>query len=115
MTVQKQLLGRGTYGPDVVYGPEVSPLWQFFLAPPAQNSVLIYTDGSVVERATFENNVIQGDDVQRFILGGTDFRTDEGSADYVALTDAGYTWRNVYTDDSYEETYDNPYNMYNNS
>ena len=57
MTVQKQLLGRGTYGPDVVYGPEVSPLWQFFLAPPAQNSVLIYTDGSVVERATFENNV----------------------------------------------------------
>ena len=110
MTVQKQLLGRGTYGPRVQTGPGISPLWQFILMPPAQNSILIYNNGEVVEQQTFENDVIQGDDVHTFILGGTDFRTDEGSFDYEALTAAGYTWRDVYSDDVYAATYDNPYN-----
>lgn len=110
MTVQKQLLGRGTYGPRVVVGPDVSPLWQFFLAPPAQNSIIIYNDGSVVEQETFENRDIQDPDVHTFILGGTDFRTDEGSFDYNALTEAGYDWRNVYTNDVYPETYDTQFN-----
>lgn len=110
MTVQKQLLGRGTYGPRIQTGPDVSPLWQFFLMPPAQNSILIYNNGDVVERATFENNVIRGEDVHTFILGGTDFRTDEGSFEYDALTDAGYTWRDVYTDNVYPETYDTQFN-----
>lgn len=113
MTVQKQLLGRRLFGPEVVFGPDVSPLWQFFRAPPGQNSVIIYDDGHVVERRTFEDSEIKADNVVTFILGGTDFRTDEDSFDYDSLTDAGYTWRNVYTDDSYDETYDNPYNMYN--
>ena len=112
MTVQVQLLGRGTYGPRVEYGPGVSPLWTFFLAPPAQNSVIIYDDGSVVERATFENREIKSSDVHTFILGGTDFRTDVGSFDYDALTAAGYTWRNVYTDNVYSEAYDSPYNSH---
>lgn len=110
MTVQKQLLGRGTYGPRVMTGQGISPLWQFFLMPPAQNSILIYNDGTVVEQETFENDVIQDPDVYMFILGGTDFRCDEGSFEYDSLTDAGYTWRNVYTDNVYDETYDNPYN-----
>lgn len=110
MTVQKQLLGRGTYGPNVQVGPGVSPLWQFFLSPPAQNSILIYNNGTVIEQTTFENSAIQDPDVHTYILGGTDFRTDEGSFEYEALTAAGYTWRNVYTDNVYPETYDSPYN-----
>lgn len=110
MTIQKQLLGRGTYGPRVQTGPGISPLWQFILMPPAQNSILIYNNGDVVERQTFENDVIQDPDVHTFILGGTDFRTDEGSFDYEALTAAGYTWRNVYSGDVYAEDYDSQYN-----
>lgn len=110
MAVQKQLLGRGTYGPYVIQGRGISPLWSYFLPPPAQNSVIIYTDGSVVERATFENDDIEDSDVDTFILGGTDYRTDEGSFQYNSLTAAGYTWRNVYTNDVYDENYDSPYN-----
>lgn len=109
MTVQVQLLGRGTYGPRTIQGQGISPLWSFILPPPAQNSVIIYTDGSVAERATFENDDIQNDDVHTFILGGTDYRTDVDSFEYESLTAAGYTWRNVYTDNVYPETYDSQF------
>lgn len=111
MTVQKQLLGRRLIGPPTITGPGVSPLWQFFRSPPAQNSVVIYTDGHVTEQSTFDNKALLADNVATFILGGTDFRTDVGSFDYVSLTAAGYTWRNVYTDDTYDETYDTPFNL----
>jgi len=108
--IQVQLLGRGTYGPSVPTGPDVSPLWLFFRSPPAQNSVIVYTDGHVVEQQTFDNDDIQADNVQVFILGGTDYRTDVGSFEYTSLTDAGYTWRNVYTGNVYSEEYDTDYN-----
>ena len=110
MTIQVQLLGRGTYGPRTLQGPGISPLWSFILPPPAQNSVVIYNDGSVLERETFENNDIRGEDVHTFILGGTDYRTDVGTFEYDALTAAGYTWRNVYTDNVYSEDYDTQFN-----
>jgi hypothetical protein len=110
LTIQVQLLGRGTYGPRTIQGRGISPLWSFILPPPAQNSVLIYTDGSVAERATFENNDIQDEDVHTFILGGTDYRTDVGTFEYDALTAAGYTWRNVYTGNVYSEDYDTQFN-----
>jgi hypothetical protein len=110
LTIQVQLLGRGTYGPRTIQGRGISPLWSFILPPPAQNSVLIYTDGSVSERATFENNDIQDEDVHTFILGGTDYRTDVGTFEYDALTAAGYTWRNVYTGNVYSEDYDTQFN-----
>lgn len=110
MTVQVQLLGRGTYGPRTIQGPSISPLWSFILPPPAQNSVIIYMDGSVAERATFENDDIQDVNVHTFILGGTDYRTDVDSFEYESLTAAGYTWRNVYTGDVYSETYDTQFN-----
>ena len=109
MTVQKQLLGRATYGPRVEYGPGVSPLWQFFLAPPAQESILIYDDGTVVEQQTFENSDIQDPSVHTYILGGTDYRTTAGSFTYNALTAAGFTWRDVYSGDTYGTTYDTDY------
>jgi hypothetical protein len=110
LTIQVQLLGRGTYGPRTIQGRGISPLWSFILPPPAQNSVLIYTDGSVAERATFENDDIQDEDVHTFILGGTDYRTDVGTFEYDALTAAGYTWRNVYTGNVYSEDYDTQFN-----
>lgn len=89
-----QLLGRGTYGPDVIVGADVSPLWQYFRSPPAQNSVLIYVDGSVLEGVQFTIDETEDPDVDTFILGGTDYRTEEGSFQYTSLTAAGYTWRN---------------------
>jgi len=104
------LLGRGTYGPRTIQGQGISPLWSFILPPPAQNSVIIYTDGHVTERATFENKDIKSVDVDTFILGGTDYRTDVDSFEYESLTAAGYTWRNVYTDNVYPETYDTQFN-----
>ena len=110
MATQEQLLGRGTYGPRVQTGAGISPLWQFFLAPPAQNSILIYNDGTVLEQQTFVLSDIKDPDVHTYILGGTDFRTDIGSFDYDALTAAGYEWRTVYTDNVYDEHYDSPYN-----
>lgn len=104
-----QLLGRGTYGPYVAYGPGVSPLWLYFLSPPAQNSVLIYDDGTVVEQATFPNDQIQASNVHTYILGGTDYRTTVGSFEYDALTAAGYTWREVTPADTYAEKYEDVY------
>lgn len=105
-----QLMGRGTYGPRVVVGPGVSPLWQFFQAPSAQNSILIYADGTVVERATFENKEILDDQVFIYILGGTDFRCSDDSLAYQYLTDAGYTWRLVVDQDTYGAEYADAYN-----
>lgn len=92
----KQLYGgRETYGPRVEFGPGVSPLWQFFLMPPAQNSIIIYKNGTVVERQTFENWDIKDPDVHTYILGGCDYRTTAGSFTYNALVAAGYTFRDV--------------------
>lgn len=104
-----QLLGRGTYGPRVDPSPGVSPLWQFFLGPPAQNSVIIYNDGDVVERQTFENDEIKDEDVHTFILGGTDFRCEVGSFEYNSLDAAGYTWREVVPPNTYSSTYQDAY------
>lgn len=104
-----QLLGRGTYGPRVPLAPGVSPLWQFKKKPPAQNSILIYTDGSVVEQATFVNRDIQADNVHTFIYGGTDFQCEEGSFEYDALLAAGYTFRIVWPWNTYSDEYDKNY------
>lgn len=105
-----QLEGRGTYGPRVQTGPGVSPLWQFFLMPPAQNSILIYNNGDVVEQATFENDDIKSPDVFLHILGGTDFRCTDTSLAYQYLSDAGYTWRLVVDQDTYGADYADAYN-----
>lgn len=104
-----QLLGRGTYGPRTIQGRGISPLWSFILPPPAQNSVIIYVDGSVTERATFENDDVKADNVYTFILGGTDYRTTVGSFEYESLTAAGYTWRTITARDEYSEDYEDVY------
>jgi hypothetical protein len=81
----------------------------YFLSPPAQNSVLIYDDGSVVEGPGFQNSDIQADNVYMFILGGTRFRCETGSFEYDALTAAGYTWQTITGFDEYGEDYDDQY------
>jgi hypothetical protein len=90
-------------------GRGVSRLWTYFLGVPAQNSVIVYNDGSVVEQAGFDNDQIQDPSVYVFILGGTRFRCETGSFEYNALTDAGYTWEEVPEYDVYTETYTSQY------
>jgi len=104
-----QLLGRALIPAEVPYGPDVSPLWLFFKSPPSQNSVIIYKDGSVVERSTFENADIQDPDVHEFILGGVRYRTEVGSFSYEALTAAGYTWQVITEPNTYSEDYEDSY------
>ena len=104
-----QLVGRGTYGPDVPMGRGVSPLWMYILGPPAQNSVIVYDDGSVVEGVGFENDQIKADNVYVFILGGTRFRCEIGSFEYNALTNAGYTWQAIADYDTYPDDYTSEY------
>lgn len=104
-----QLQGRGTYGPRKAFGPGVSPLWQHFSGPPSQNSLIIYKDGSVVERATFTTTQIQDSSVYRFVLGGVDFRTTLGTFEYTSLTAAGYTWREIAPQDTYTDEYADNY------
>lgn len=105
-----QLLGRGTYAHQIPYGQGVSPLWSFFQPPPAQNSILVYADGTVVERQTFDNDEIKDDQVFLYILGGTDFRCSDDSLAYTYLSDAGYTWRLVVDQDTYGAEYADAYN-----
>jgi hypothetical protein len=104
-----QLLGRTLNGPRTVQGPGISPLWSFVRTPPSQSSVIVYTDGHVSERQTFENSEIKDSNVYLFILGGTDFRCDVGSFEYTALTEAGYTWREVVPPNTYSSTYQDVY------
>jgi len=104
-----QLLGRGTYGPSVPMGAWVSPLWSFIKMPPAQNSILVFNDGSVVEKSIFENKDIKDPSVRVFILGGSRFRTEVGSFEYDALTAAGYTWQVITAPNEYSEDYEDSY------
>lgn len=100
-----QLLGRGTYGPQIPMGPGVSPLWQYKKSVPAQNTVVIYHDGTVEEMQSISLLVLNRD-VAVWIYGGTDYRCEVGSWEYNALTAAGYSWRDVPTPGTYTETYE---------
>ena len=103
------LSGQGTYGPSVPWGMGISPLWQYMRMPPAQNSLLIYDDGRVVEGQGFELDDVKDPSVYLFILGGTRFRCQDDSFEYNALVAAGYDFtvvpeRDTYTDD-YQDVY----------
>ena len=104
-----QLLGRGTYGPPMPAGAGISPLYSYKRNPPAQNSVMVYKDGHVLERATFVNKEIQDPSVHTFILGGTDWRCEEGSFVYNSLLAAGYTFRKIAPPGTYTEQYGDTY------
>ncbi len=49
-------------------------LWNHVSMPPAQNSLIIYTDGEVIEGNNFAAWEINREDVHRFISGGTSVR-----------------------------------------
>lgn len=101
--------GVGTYGPEVPIGRGVSPLWQFFKMPPAQNSLLIKTDGSVTEQAQFDNDDVLATTTHTFILGGTRFTCEVGSFEYNALQAAGYTLTTIPDADTYSDDYQDVY------
>ena len=101
--------GVGTYGPSVPYGPGISPLWSYMRMPPAQNSILIYDDGSVVEGAHLENDDIKGASVYLYIYGGTRFTCEVGSFEYNALLAAGYTFDVIPEPDTYTDDYQDVY------
>lgn len=111
--LRPQLLGRGTYGP-LRSGPRKGPmhLWDHVSMPPAQNSILIYTDGRVVEGSHFDGWQIAAPDVHLFIYGGANIRCDDlDQFSRDALMAAGYRCgfgpdMDVYDgSDQYTETY----------
>lgn len=105
MTIM-QLQGRGMYGPKVPTGRGVSPLWRHFTAPPAMNSVVIYKDGRVVEKAGFDTRELRPEDnIDTFILGGTDYRVEDTSFQYQSLLAAGYTFVALPEENTYEDMY----------
>ena len=101
--------GIGTYGPMVAYGGGVSPLWKYMRMPPAQNSLIIYNDGSVIEGAHFEIDETQADDVYLFHYGGTQFVVEVGSFAYNALQAAGYLLEVIPEPDTYTDDYQDVY------
>lgn len=101
--------GVGIYGPEVIYGPGVSPLWTYFKSAPAQNSLLIKTDGTVTEQAFFANEDVLSDTTHTFILGGTRFTCEVGSFEYNALQAAGYTLTTIPDADTYSDDYQDVY------
>jgi hypothetical protein len=90
-------------------------LWAYFKGPPAQNSIAIYNDGTVVEKATFDTSELRPEKgVKTFILGGTDFRVFDTDPDYLTLVDAGYEFRalsgqGMNSTNSYGDIYDDNY------
>jgi hypothetical protein len=104
-----QVIGRGTYGPQIPQGQGVSRLWLYKKSVPSQMSLLIYKDGTVEEGMSFLNWDIKSDDVYQFVLGGTDYRCEVGSFEYEALLAAGYSFRTVVPRDTYSEYYQDDY------
>lgn len=104
-----QLLGRGTYGPEVPMGEGAHRLWMYKKMPPKQNSVIVYDDGSVIERAVFGNDEITASNVHVFIYGGTDYRCESGSFAHASLLAAGYTFREIHPSGIYTEQYEDIY------
>ena len=68
-------------------------LWQYFRPVPAQNSILVWADGTVEERQVPKNSETKKAEV--FIPGGHQFVTDEGSFAHSSLVAAGYEFEAV--------------------
>jgi hypothetical protein len=68
-------------------------LWEYFRPVPAQNSILVWADGTVEERQVPKNSETKKAEV--FIPGGHQFVTDEGSFAHSSLVAAGYEFEAV--------------------
>ena len=104
-----QLLGRQVVPrplPEDQSGPK--RLWQFFSTPGVQRSVLVKTNGDVIERLEFDTSEIMAADTYIFIPGGTDFRQPDDSWLVAALEAQGYTF-GYGGDDLYMDQYTDEY------
>lgn len=68
-------------------------LWEYFRPPPAQNSILIASDGTVTEVQVPLNKDIKAATV--YIPGGHQFTTEDTSFAYTSLVAAGYQFEAV--------------------
>lgn len=98
-----RLTGQGNYGPlrlPRVFGP--MHLWNHVAAPPAQNTLVVMKDGSVVEGNFLSYEDMYGPLVHRVFVGGYDHRCDpDDQFSFDALTAAGYPCKFV-TEDIYD-------------
>lgn len=87
------LYGQSEYGPTVPILKGPARLWQYFVSPRAQYTVLLYNDGSYTEKMnpTVEDQLHP--DLHTLIPGGSDFRAVPGSFEYEALVDNGFGFR----------------------
>ncbi len=86
--------GQGTHGPLQVPGLRgPMRLWDVYRTPPAGNTLLVYSDGEVVEGYEFSADALTDPDVVRVLLGGQRHIVDSVAEPvvYNALVDAGYT------------------------
>mgnify|MGYP005714495341 CR=1 FL=1 len=84
----------GTYeNPVPSYETSGTWLWEYFRPPPAQNSILIASDGTVTEVSVPLNKDIKAATV--YIPGGHQFETEDTSFAYTSLVAAGYQFEAV--------------------
>ncbi len=98
--------GRGEYG-----NPRVQDrLWRFFGTPNHQNSILIYLDGSVVEKPYPSNLEVSDPSVAYVIYGGSQVVLEDDSFEYLSLLATGdYFWNEVPPEGTYTELYEDVY------
>ena len=85
--------GQGTHGPlelPITRGP--MKLWTFYRPPAAGNTLLVYSDGEVVEGWEFSDTVLADPDLHAVLLGGQKHIVDSVADPflYESLVDAGY-------------------------
>lgn len=88
---RRQITGRGLVeipGPVHATGPH--RLWAYVREGSSQNSILVYNDGTCVERQQFTTEDLLDPNVHTFIRGGTDFRCEGTGWLHEALLAAGY-------------------------
>ena len=114
MSTQPYLSGQGTYGPLHVPGLRgPAHFWErHHSMPPAQNTVIVYKDGSVIEGHLFGPEVFDDPEVHRIFVGGYKHVCDpaDDPLSWNALAAAGYSCflptQDIYmTTDKYTDQY----------
>jgi hypothetical protein len=83
-------------------------LWDYYTEPPAQQSIIVYKNGDVWEKAEFTTDEINDPDVYLFIQGGTDFRCEPSGWLHDTLVAQGYECTSI-TEDVYLDGYTDQY------
>lgn len=92
--VRPRLTGQGNYGPlRIPYTTHARlHLWNHVTQPPAQNTVIVMKDGTVIEGNQFEYEDLYGPNVHRAFIGGYRHvcNVDEDPLSWQSLQAAGY-------------------------